>query len=106
MPPAPSPAQTFTGPVPGSAIEPELLARGCWALALLTEFYRVGPMTAGKGPLALVASATRVGLTPDIVTAVARAAPWPGAGLAAGPAGYSGGVTGSTMWFRSSAAPD
>lgn len=32
----------FTGPVAGSLVEPELLARGCWALALLTDLFRVG----------------------------------------------------------------
>jgi hypothetical protein len=34
---------TFTGPVDGSTLDPEVLARGCWALALGTELYRVGP---------------------------------------------------------------
>ena len=51
MPPAPSPSRTFAGPVAGSTIEPELLARGCWALALLTEFYRAGPAAVAGGPL-------------------------------------------------------
>lgn len=32
----------FAGPRAGSRIDPDLLARGCWALALLTELYRVG----------------------------------------------------------------
>jgi len=51
MPPPQASPRTFTGPVPGSTIEPELLARGCWALALLTEFYRAGPVAAAGGPL-------------------------------------------------------
>jgi hypothetical protein len=42
--------ETFTGPVPGNGADPELLARACWALALLTEVYRAGPAIAG--PLA------------------------------------------------------
>lgn len=33
---------TFAGPVAGSAIDADLLARGCWALALLTEFFVPG----------------------------------------------------------------
>jgi hypothetical protein len=37
--------------VPGCDAEPELLARSCWALALLTEAYRGGPMMAIQGPL-------------------------------------------------------
>src|SRR5258708_5829743 len=43
MPPARASTPTFTGPVPGSTIEPDLLARGCSALALLTAFYRARP---------------------------------------------------------------
>ena len=50
MPPMAS-ATTFLGPLPGSAMEPGLLARACWALALLTEFYRAGPAAAADGPL-------------------------------------------------------
>jgi hypothetical protein len=42
--------EMFTGPVPGSDADPELLARACWALALLTEFLRApvrgGPLAA------------------------------------------------------------
>jgi hypothetical protein len=38
---------TFAGPVAGHAGDPELLARACWALALLTELYRHGPGVAG-----------------------------------------------------------
>jgi hypothetical protein len=41
----------FTGPVEGNAVAPELLARACWALALLTEVRRGGPMVAAAGPL-------------------------------------------------------
>lgn len=32
----------FKGPAHASEVEPELLARGCWALALLTEVFRAG----------------------------------------------------------------
>jgi hypothetical protein len=32
----------FAGPLAGTRIDPDLLTRGCWALALLTELYRVG----------------------------------------------------------------
>jgi len=48
----PERARVFTGPVPGSTAEPGLLARSCWALALLTEVYRGGPAVAAAGPLA------------------------------------------------------
>jgi hypothetical protein len=41
----------FNGPVPGHAAEPELLARACWVLALLTEAFRGGPTVAAAGPL-------------------------------------------------------
>jgi hypothetical protein len=34
----------FTGPVRGSDVDHQVLARACWALALLTDLYRVGPM--------------------------------------------------------------
>jgi len=44
-------ADTFTGPVAGSAVEPEVLHRSCWALALLSEVYRGGPMIAEIGPI-------------------------------------------------------
>lgn len=43
--------QTFTGPGPGCDAEPDLLARSCWALALLTEVFRGGPMVLAAGPL-------------------------------------------------------
>jgi hypothetical protein len=43
---------TFTGPVPGNAADPELLAWGWWVLALLTEGFRVGPRALPPGPLA------------------------------------------------------
>jgi hypothetical protein len=42
---------TFTGPLRGSDADPEHLARACWALALLTEVFRGGPMVAALGPL-------------------------------------------------------
>jgi hypothetical protein len=41
----------FAGPMEGNAAPPELLARACWALALLTEVWRGGPMVAAAGPL-------------------------------------------------------
>ncbi|MFA5874583.1 MAG: hypothetical protein WC832_11525, partial [Anaerolineales bacterium] len=33
---------TFTGPTAASSVDAKLLARGCWALALLTEVFRAG----------------------------------------------------------------
>jgi hypothetical protein len=33
-------AEEFTGPAKGAGAEPDLLYRGCWGLALLTELYR------------------------------------------------------------------
>lgn len=41
---------TFTGPLSGSDVDAELLARGCWALALLTEAFR-SAQAAAMGPL-------------------------------------------------------
>ena len=41
---------TFTGPLPGSDVDAELLTRGCWALALLTEAFR-SMQAATAGPL-------------------------------------------------------
>jgi len=63
--------ERFTGPVSGSVIEPEVLHRSCWALALLSEVYRGGPMIAQIGPIgrlpnlsaeALLAAAPQAGL--------------------------------------------
>jgi len=49
---ATSPGGTgFDGPVAGTAAEPELLARACWALSLLTELFRAGPAAAATSPL-------------------------------------------------------
>lgn len=45
----------FTGPIGGSTVEPEQLARACWALALLTEMYR-NPVAAQLGPLSAFGS--------------------------------------------------
>ena len=45
-------AAVFAGPIPGSVVDAEVLARACWALALLTEVYRAGPTVARSGPLA------------------------------------------------------
>lgn len=42
----------FSGPVAGSEADHQLLARACWALALLTDLYRVGP-TPGSPLMAL-----------------------------------------------------
>jgi hypothetical protein len=47
----PNGVRVFTGPRPGSTADPALLAQSCWALALLTEAYRGGPMIAARGPL-------------------------------------------------------
>ncbi len=44
--------RTFQGPAPASAIGEEVLLRGCWALALLTEVFRMGPVPLpGGSPL-------------------------------------------------------
>jgi hypothetical protein len=43
--------RSFDGPGAGNGAEPEHLARACWALALLTEVYRGGPVVAWRGPL-------------------------------------------------------
>ncbi|HEX3961883.1 MAG TPA: hypothetical protein VHZ03_35530 [Trebonia sp.] len=43
--------RAFTGPTAGSRVDQELLARGCWALALATEAFR-SPQAAAMGPLA------------------------------------------------------
>jgi hypothetical protein len=40
--PGGAPGKMFEGPMRGSAVEPDLLARGCWVLALFTEVTRVG----------------------------------------------------------------
>jgi hypothetical protein len=45
---------TFAGPLAGNTAPPELLARAAWALALLTEVYRAGPMALAAGPLGQV----------------------------------------------------
>ncbi|WP_328415017.1 hypothetical protein OG470_22020 [Micromonospora sp. NBC_00389] len=42
----------FTGPAAGSEADHQLVARACWALALLTDLYRVGP-TPGSPLIAL-----------------------------------------------------
>ena len=47
----PESTRVFTGPIPGNDADPMLLARSCWALALLTEVYRGGPAIATLGPL-------------------------------------------------------
>jgi len=51
LPKALGEVRVFTGPGPGSAVEAELLARSCWALALLSEVQRGGPQAAMGGPL-------------------------------------------------------
>jgi hypothetical protein len=58
---------TFTGPVPGSDVDRELLARGCWALALLTEAFR-SMQAATMGPLSRFRSKTA---TADALLALA-----------------------------------
>ena len=68
--------RTFTGPVPGSTADPEHLARACWALALLTEVYRGGPMVAATGPLGQLRAPTADALLtlapPTALTQLAR----------------------------------
>ena len=51
-------ADTFIGPVAGSAVEPDVLHRSCWALALLSEVYRGGPMIAEIGPISRLPNRT------------------------------------------------
>ncbi|HVV12016.1 hypothetical protein [Amycolatopsis sp.] len=51
-PGAPEQPVAFTGPVVGNDSDPELLMRGCWALALLTEVYRAGSRALMNSPLA------------------------------------------------------
>jgi hypothetical protein len=41
----------FAGPRPGNDADPELLARACWTLSLLTEVFRAGRIAAASGPL-------------------------------------------------------
>jgi hypothetical protein len=41
----------FTGPSRGASLEPDLLYRACWGLALMTEVYRRGPEVAAIGPI-------------------------------------------------------
>jgi len=41
----------FDGPIGGSAADPELLDRACWALSLLTELFRAGAVVATSSPL-------------------------------------------------------
>jgi hypothetical protein len=42
---------SFTGPVTGSPVASDLLARGCWALSLLTEVRPAGHRALRQGPL-------------------------------------------------------
>jgi hypothetical protein len=51
--PSPEGWAAFTGPVAGSTVDEELLARGCWVLALATEMFR-SSQAAAIGPLAQV----------------------------------------------------
>jgi hypothetical protein len=44
-------ACAFSGPHPGASVEPAILNRACWVLALLTEVFRGGPGVAEFGPL-------------------------------------------------------
>jgi hypothetical protein len=43
--------EQFEGPAHSVGMEPGLLYRACWALALLTEVYRGGPAIAAVGPI-------------------------------------------------------
>ncbi len=54
---APAGPATFTGPLPGSDVDAELLARGCWALTLLTEAFR-SAQAAATGPLSRLRART------------------------------------------------
>jgi hypothetical protein len=63
--------EQFVGPVSGSTIEPDVLHRACWALALLSEVYRSSGLAAGARPVsrlpdrsadALLAAAPDAGL--------------------------------------------
>jgi hypothetical protein len=67
---------TFTGPVAGTSLNEELLARGCWALALATEAFR-SAQAAAMGPLAQFHGRP---VTADALLALA-----PAAGLANSP---------------------
>jgi hypothetical protein len=52
VPPRPSEtACVFPGPHAGITVEPAVLNRVCWVLALLTEAFRGGPRVAALGPL-------------------------------------------------------
>lgn len=55
------PARIFTGPTSGNNAEPGLLARACWAFALLTEIYRGGPFVPTHRPRTWFAQATPTG---------------------------------------------
>lgn len=64
-------AASFPGPVKGNSAEPELLARACWCLALLTEAFRTGPamapghVLAARFPRAAPAAADLLALAPS-----------------------------------------
>jgi hypothetical protein len=66
----PAGIMAFTGPVPGADLDPDLLARGCWALALLTEAFRsmqaatMGPLSRFQG--AIVTADDLLGLAPPV----------------------------------------
>jgi hypothetical protein len=45
------PVHTFTGPTAATTVDPILLARGCWVLALLSEVYRGGLVALIDSPL-------------------------------------------------------
>lgn len=51
LPVAPGKVRVFTGPGNGCSVEPSLLARSCWALALLSEVYRGGLAVMVGSPL-------------------------------------------------------
>jgi hypothetical protein len=67
---APAGPAAFTGPLPGSDVDAELLARGCWALALLTEAFR-SMQAAATGPLSRFQGRT---VTADDLLALAPSA--------------------------------
>jgi hypothetical protein len=67
--PPPPPGFAFSGPTSGSTVDFELLAQGCWALALLTEVFHYGEAALKRGPLSQFASAGPSSPTPDVTVA-------------------------------------
>jgi hypothetical protein len=68
-------AEQFTGPGRGTSLEPDLLYRTCWGLALLTEVYRRGPDIAAIGPIGRLPRRS----AQSLLEAAPRTRPSPGA---------------------------